>query len=220
MAYRRTASVEARLQRTRATILGAARRRIAADGLRGASIADVADDAGVSVGTVYRYFGNKDGLLREVVDDVCSREIDTVAKLAATPSDPAERFTAAVDGFARRAVASGRIAYAVIAEPAPPDVEATRIRHRRDLAAVFAAVIADGVATGEFPDQDPDITATAVVGAVSEVIVGPLAPSVRRSSDVDTVLDRTIALTRRAVLGTDPTPSRAGRPAGRRGGRR
>lgn len=210
MAYRRTAAVEARLERTRAAILRAARGRVADEGLHGTGVADVAADAGVSVGTVYRYFGNKDGLLRELVDDVCSREIDVVAKLAATPTDPTERFVAAVDGFARRAVASGRIAYAVIAEPAPAEVETTRVRHRRDLASVFAAVIADGVASGAFPDQDPEITATAVVGAVSEVIVGPLAPSVRRPADVEAVLERTVALARRAVAGDAP-PTRGAR---------
>lgn len=202
MAYRRTAAVEARLERTRESILRAARHAVAEHGLTGVSISSVATEAGVGVGTVYRYFDHKTALLREVVDDVCSREIDVVAKLAATPTDPTERFVAAIDGFARRAVESGRVAYAVIAEPAPAEVETTRVRHRRDLAAVFAAVIADGVASGDFPAQDPDISATAIVGAVSEVIVGPLAPTRRRPADVDAVLDATIVLARRAVIGT------------------
>lgn len=203
MAYRRTPAVEARLERTRVEILRAARRAVGERGLSGVAVATVAADAGVSVGTVYRYFASKDLLLREVVDDVCSREIEVVAKLATTPTDPIERFVAAVDGFARRAVASGRVAYAVIAEPAPPEIETTRVRHRRALADVFAAVIADGVEAGAFPDQDPAISATAVVGAVSEVIVGPLAPAARRPADVEAVLDRTIALARRAVVGHD-----------------
>lgn len=218
MAYRRTPAVEARLGRTRAEIVRAARRIVAARGLGGVAVASVATEAGVSVGTVYRYFASKDALLREVVDDVCSREIDVVAKLAATPTDPTERFLAAVDGFARRAVASGRVAYAVIAEPAPPEVEATRIGHRRDLAAVLAGTIADGVEAGHFPDQDPAITATAIVGAVSEVIVGPLAPAPHRPADVDAVLARTIELARRAVIGVgvgvapaDAPPARGAR---------
>jgi AcrR family transcriptional regulator len=205
MAYRRTPAVEARLGRTRDAILRAARRGVAEHGLAGVGIASVAADADVSVGTVYRYFEHKTALLREVVDDVCSREIEVVAKLAATPTDPTERFVTAIDGFARRAVASGRVAYAVIAEPAPAEVETTRVRHRRDLAAVFAAIIADGVATGAFPEQDPELAATAVVGAVSEVIVGPLAPAVRRGTQVEAVLAETVALARRAVIGhTDP----------------
>ena len=206
MVYRRTAAVEARLERTRESILHSARRAIAEYGLSGVAISSVAADAGVSVGTVYRYFDHKTALLREVVDDVCSREIEVVAKLATatttgTHTDPTGRFVTALDGFARRAVESGRMAYAVIAEPAPAEVETTRVRHRRDLAAVFAAVIADGVATGDFPDQDPDISATAIVGAVSEVIVGPLAPARRRPADVEAVLDATITLARRAVIG-------------------
>jgi AcrR family transcriptional regulator len=206
MAYRRTPAVEARLGRTRQAILRAARRAVAEHGLTGVGVTSVAADAGVSVGTVYRYFDHKTALLREVVDDVCSREIEVVAKLAATPTDPTERFVAAVDGFARRAVASGEVAYAVIAEPAPAEVETTRVRHRRDLAAVFAAIIADGVATGDFPSQDPDLAATAIVGAVSEVIVGPLAPAVRRGTEVEAVLAQTVALACRAVIGHSGPP--------------
>jgi AcrR family transcriptional regulator len=202
MAYRRTPAVTARLQRNRASILRAARREVADGGLRGLNVAAVAAGAGVSVGTLYRYFDNKDGLLREVVDDVCAREIDVVAKLAAEPGSATERFVDAVAGFAERAVESGRVAYAVIAEPAPPEVEQTRLRHRSDLAAVFATVIADGVASGELPPQDPTVAAAAVVGAVSEVLVGPSATVTHRPSDVDAVLTEAVSFAARAVGAT------------------
>jgi AcrR family transcriptional regulator len=201
MAYRRTASVEARLRRTRDTILRAARQRIAADGLHGVSVADVAATAGVSVGTVYRHVADKTALLREVVDDICRMEIGVVAKVATEPGSDADRLLAAVETFARRAVASGRVAYAVIAEPAPPDVERLRVGLRRDLAEAFASVIADGVAAGEFPAQDPMITATAIVGAVSEVLVGPLSPTDRTAADTDLALAEVVAHIRRAVIG-------------------
>lgn len=204
MAYRRTPAVEARLERTRGAILRAARRLVGEHGLHGLSIAAVAAGADVSVGTVYRYFDGKDRLLREVVDDVCTREIEVVAKVAAENASNADRLSAAVATFARRAVASGRIAYAVIAEPAPPEVEAHRVARRRDLAAVFAGVIADGVAAGDFPEQSPRIAATAIVGSVSEVIVGPLSPDARSGETVDAVLDEVVAHVRRAVIGNSP----------------
>lgn len=199
MAYRRTAAVEARLERTRDDIVRAARHLVASDGLHGLTIGAVADRAGVSVGTVYRHLDGKDALLREVVDAICTREIATVAGLAAEPGRGAERLHRALDGFARRAVESGRVAYAVIAEPAPAEVEATRVRHRRDLAAVFAGVIADGVASGELPAQDPSVSGTAIVGAVSEVLVGPLAPTARRPADVEGLLAAVHAFAARAV---------------------
>lgn len=204
MAYRRTAAVTARLERTQGAILRAARQRVASDGLRGVGVGAVAADAGVSVGTVYRYFAGKDELLRAVVDDVCTREIDVVAKVAADRGTDAERLRAAVTTFARRAVASGRVAYAVIAEPAPPDVEAHRVARRRDLAEVFAGIVADGVAAGAFPPQSAEIAATAIVGSVSEVLVGPLAPAVRSDADVERVLGEIVAHVHRAVAGAPP----------------
>ena len=211
MAYRRTPAVEARLERTREAILRAARRIIATHGLRGLSIAAVAAGADVSVGTVYRYFESKDGLLRAVVDDVCTREIAVVAKVATEPVGNTDRLVGAVATFARRAVASGRVAYAVIAEPAPPEVEHHRIGHRRDLATVFAGVIADGVAAGDFPPQSADVAATAIVGAVSEVIVGPLSPTAGGDTpnehEIDRVLDEIVTHVHRAVTGRSPARS-------------
>lgn len=213
MAYRRTAAVEARLERTRDEIVRAARHVVARDGLHGLTIAAVADRAGVAVGTVYRHLDGKDALLREVVDAICAREIAAVGDLAAPPGPSADRLRRAVDGFARRAVESGRVAYAVIAEPAPAEVEETRVRHRRDLAGVFAAIVAEGVAAGELPEQDPSIAGTAIVGAVSEVLVGPLAPSARRPADVERVLTAVHEFTARAVgAATSDPPARTTRP--------
>lgn len=57
---RRRAQAEA----TRRDILGAARRRFEADGYAGATMAEIAADAGVALKTVYLAFGTKSGLLR------------------------------------------------------------------------------------------------------------------------------------------------------------
>lgn len=49
---------------TRASILDSARTRFFANGYAATTIAFIADDAGVSVDTVYKTFGNKPGLVR------------------------------------------------------------------------------------------------------------------------------------------------------------
>lgn len=59
-------------------ILKAARSRFAADGFEGASIADIALDAGVAVGTVYLRYRDKTELLRAVLD---AAAIDFVAAM-------------------------------------------------------------------------------------------------------------------------------------------
>jgi AcrR family transcriptional regulator len=55
-------------QENRARVLGAARARFLADGYAATTIPGVARDAGVSVQTVYKAFGNKGGLLKAVFD--------------------------------------------------------------------------------------------------------------------------------------------------------
>ena len=46
----------------REDILAAARRVFAARGFRGTTIADIADDAGIALGTIYLYFPSKEGV--------------------------------------------------------------------------------------------------------------------------------------------------------------
>src|SRR5215469_2206868 len=55
-------------EENRARVLGAARARFLADGYTATTIPGVARDAGVSVQTVYKAFGNKGGLLKAVFD--------------------------------------------------------------------------------------------------------------------------------------------------------
>jgi AcrR family transcriptional regulator len=58
----------AQAQHTRAAVLTAARDRFLADGYAATTIAAVATDAGVSIETVYKAFGNKAGVLKALFD--------------------------------------------------------------------------------------------------------------------------------------------------------
>jgi AcrR family transcriptional regulator len=59
---------EEQARQTRRVVLNAARHRFLADGYAATTIAGVAGDAGVSVETVYKAFGNKAGLVKAVFD--------------------------------------------------------------------------------------------------------------------------------------------------------
>jgi AcrR family transcriptional regulator len=54
---------------TRARVLAAAEQAFAEAGYEGATVAGIAERAGVSTGNVYRYFENKDALFYEVLPD-------------------------------------------------------------------------------------------------------------------------------------------------------
>jgi AcrR family transcriptional regulator len=177
VAYRSTERTQARKAEVRGRIVAAARRLIARGGYAEAQVASVAAEAGVATGTVYRYFPSKSELFAEVFRDASQREVDAMAAAAADDrvSAPA-RIGAGVETFARRALRAPRIAYALLAEPIDPAVEAERLVFRRAYRDVLAGVIADGVAAGELPAQDVEVSAAALVGAIGEALVGPLSP--------------------------------------------
>src|SRR3546814_17697038 len=74
------------------------------------------------------------------------------------------------------------LAYAFIAEPADPDVEAARILCRRDFGDVFKRLLRKGIASGEFPKQSVDVSAACIVGAFTEALVRPVEHATKPKS--------------------------------------
>ena len=183
MPYRPTERTEARRTQARARIVRAAHELIARGGYREASIAAVARRAGVATGSVYRHFPSKAELFAEVFRTASQREVDAVAAAAAGVGRPApERIAAAVEVFAQRALAGRRLAWALLAEPVDPAVEAERLHFRGAYRDVFAAILRDGVAAGEIPPQDCELSASSLVGAIGEALVGPTSPTAGRTA--------------------------------------
>jgi AcrR family transcriptional regulator len=176
--YRETAQTEARRNATRGRIAAAARELIAHGGYGEAQVAAVAGRAGVATGTVYRHFPSKADLFAEVFREASQHEVDALAaSAAAARGGAAAKLGAAVETFARRALRARRLAWALLAEPVDPAIEAERLAFRRAYRDVLAAVIDEGIAAGELPGQDVEVAAAALVGAIGEAMVGPLAPT-------------------------------------------
>src|SRR3954468_1974724 len=177
MPYRPTAKTEARRTATRERIVDAALDQLADGGYASAGVQAVAQRAGVATGTVYRHFPSKSDLFAEVFRRASARELAVMADTAAHHELPArERIAIGAETFARRALAEPVRAYALLAEPVDPAVEAERLAFRRAYRDVFARTIEQGVASGELPPQDAETVAAALVGALGEALVGPLSP--------------------------------------------
>ena len=69
--------------------------------------------------------------------------------------------------------AGRRLAWALLAEPVDPAVEAERLHFRHSYRDLMAEVIAEGIEAGELPAQDVDATAAALIGAIGETMLGP-----------------------------------------------
>jgi AcrR family transcriptional regulator len=204
VAYRRTERTEARKAAIRRRIVDAARDLIARGGYAEAQVAAVAERAGVATGTVYRHFPSKAELFAEVFREASQREVDAMAAAAESSSASApERIAAGVESFARRALRGRRMAYALLAEPVDPAVEAERLVFRRAYRDVLAEVIADGVEAGELPAQDVEVSASALVGAIGEALVGPLSPTTSNGGR-EVVIDPLVQFCVRAVTAKEP----------------
>jgi AcrR family transcriptional regulator len=184
MPYRPTPLTEARRLAVRERIVSAARDQVAEGGYASASVQAVAARAGVATGTVYRHFESKAELFAEVFRRSSQPELDLVAHATSNAELPAaERIAGAAEAFARRALAAPRLAYALIAEPVDPLVEAERLAFRRGYRDAFASALQDGVESGELRELDPQVVAAAIVGALAESLVGPLSPGAPRHHD-------------------------------------
>src|SRR3954452_8304906 len=131
MPYRPTERTEARRTQTRDKIVRAALALVARGCYREAQVAAVAKRAGVATGTVYRHFPSKADLLTEVFRVASQHEVDAVAAAtAAAPATAPDRIAAAVDPLAARALRGCPMAWARLAEPIVPSVEAERLQFR------------------------------------------------------------------------------------------
>ena len=194
MAYRRTPAIQARIDGQHADVLAAAAALLAEAGYSGFTMAAVAERAGVAAGTVYKHFSGKVDLVAEVFRSIVTHEVDVVREAAASGS-ALERATAVIETFSRRALKSPRRAYVLLVEPVDPSIDELRLEFRRAFRDVITEAIEQGVADGELPPQNASVVAAALVGALGEALVGPLATGVDDPDLVPTL----ITFTHRAI---------------------
>ena len=138
---------EGLLTPTRERLLRAAQELIEEGGYGPASVVAIADRAGVAAGTLYRHFSSKEELFVEVFRSVCDREVR--AMQAAAEAMPAEashvdRLVTVLSTFARRALRRPRLAWALLAEPVDPLVDAERLAYRARYSELTAQALRGG----------------------------------------------------------------------------
>ncbi len=175
MAYRPTEKTEARKAAMKQRLLDAALALVAADGFRSLTIQAVAQKAGIATGAVYKHFESKAQLCAKVFRLATEKEVDVVRATALRGGAPATRLLDTIEAFAMRALRGRRLAYALIAEPVDALVDAERLRYRHAYAEIFRKLVEDGIRSGAFPAQAPEVSATALVGVIAESLVGPLS---------------------------------------------
>ncbi len=175
MANRHTPAVQARRHEARVGILLAAQESIANEGFSGTHMTAIARRAGVATGTLYNHFPSQEELFTEVFRRVAGHEL-ALARVAVAGGEPvAARLRNSLGAWCHRAMQSGRLAYALLIEPVDVAVARERFEFRRAYTRLYAGLIDEGIAAGEFPPQNSADAAAGLIGALAEILVNPLA---------------------------------------------
>jgi AcrR family transcriptional regulator len=187
---------------TRERLLRAAQELIEEGGYGPASVVAIADRAGLAAGTMYRHFSSKEELFVEVFRSVCDREMTAMQAAAEAMPDGAshvDKLVTVLSTFARRALRRPRLAWALIAEPVDPLVDAERLAYRARYSELTAQALRAGIAAGELPKQNVELTAATLVGGCGEALVGPLSPLAASQPAIEEILSALGTFVRRAV---------------------
>ncbi len=149
----------------RGDLLAAAARRFVAVGLRKTTMEDVAREARAGKATLYRYFRNKDALIDALLDREAERFARELEEAAAThdtaPARIEAAFLAGVRFFVEHPVLTkGRDEEPGLLLPRITANGGPLVQHGL---ALFEAIIADGVASGELRRVEPPAAAEVIV---------------------------------------------------------
>lgn len=177
MTYRKTEHELDRLRRRRERVVASACEVVQGAGFVGAKAREIAALAGVSVGSLYSNFNGIDELHGEVFQLLAERELRRVAKDVDAAARSSDALAALVRGFGTRALSAPVLAWALLLEPVTPNIEVLRLQYRSDYASLASSIVREGIEVGEFAPQSVEVSAPALIGAISESLVRPLAPA-------------------------------------------
>ena len=149
----------------------------------------VAKRAGVGVGTIYRHFGSRDGLLRVVVGEVIDRARVELTAIAVGVEDAEEAIRGTMAAGFQMVDEYGQLAIELTAGTHPAlFTEVTE--SRAEMARMFGSLIKRGIAQGHFPDTiDVRYAVCAWFGLVAPTMLRDLL-AVRNVSDVAAMTTR------------------------------
>ena len=148
-------------------LLDAAQRLFTRNGLAQTSVADIAAEAGVAKGSVYRYFESKEALLSALKDRFFERMMQRVTAVAAALPDAgfAELADAAIDATTRLLFEEADLVELWCRET-PPEGGEEFARGITLLASTYEEAIRGGVADRRLDCIDPRTTSLLLVYAV------------------------------------------------------
>lgn len=159
----------AREQR-RATILAAAARVFARKGLAGTKIADIADEADMSIGLIYRYFKGKDEVFALLVEQAMGGIVEAARQALDRPGSAWERLewfiTQLLPYQYQQPECSLVVLHAITSDTVPASVRETVLEQNRMMFDTVRKLIAEAQEEGSVVRGNPDHLAWVFMSAI------------------------------------------------------
>lgn len=165
-------------QEVKDRIVNAAARVFGTKGYHNATIADVVQESGLSVGAIYTYFAGKDELFRQSCDLIAARGLDELAERLVGATTTADRMRIAIGLYIETideyTGAPGQISLVQAWAEAErePSVRAMLSARRERLVGAGQLLIRQGMAAGELPSWlDVDAVTRAFLGLLDGLLL-------------------------------------------------
>lgn len=159
-------------EKQRGNIMSAARKTFVAKGSH-ATIADIAAEAGISQGLLYRYYTSKEELLFSIMRDLIDRASSPNVSTSKIPGTPFEKIRAIVS----KVISSRRnepflyqfIFQALVDEKTPEEIRQKVKSQGLELEEAVRELIVEGQNSGEVSRDDPDVLVSAIFGCIEGI---------------------------------------------------
>ncbi len=149
-------------------ILAAASRVFRRRGVHAAGMREIAAELGMTVGSLYYYFENKEDLLSFCQQDGLAGLLALATELAKSGRPPAEQLFALIVGHVERLneATPGALAHLEV-EGLEGERREGMLERRGEYEQALRRLIASGIADGSFRPVDPKVAALTVLGALN-----------------------------------------------------
>jgi len=170
---RRSARAEVQRGVRRETILKAASALFSRQGYHATSVADVIESAGISRGTFYLYFDNKDSLFLELMEQFIQRIIEVVEVVDAAGPNPTREIYENVRRVVDVVFDNRDLTVLVLREVVGlnPEVDEKLGRFYGFVREMVEGALENGARVGLIRKINAPIVATALIGAIKEVFL-------------------------------------------------
>lgn len=174
MAYRPTDRTRAHMAAQRKKLLIAAELLVRQSGFNKLTLTLLAKESGLAVGSVYKHFKSKDHLLEQVYKDLTTNNLILDIKRIEASSNAKEQLSSALEQFFSQALMADKLSYSLFYEAVSPSIEQQRQTFKANFSDIFSDIIKLGISQQLFLTQEPELSANAIVGILTESLLIPL----------------------------------------------